>query len=363
MEQKLSFKPLKIESSNDEDNIESDNESVGTVNTTITTFTNVTDNKSSFIRKNPLDFDTDINITKSKRGKKTLKGLINSRVKDDRRNYKRNKTTFGIDEKYVTTLTIDQVRDSVRKQLMLLFSIMMRMNTPYTLIENDKVILKNHYSEYIEFEKELQRTNDNIVTKPLAPFPFYLPKMLHNLNSKKWNNEIKDISNKFDNDLTKIVKWFYKISINIEKSIYNNAIKQFQMKYKFYKIMNRNYQYFEVRRIYARTWNMVKTNLINANGLKILKQLMVGDLEDREFIHTPHDKLFPELFDETKYKSSIIMYYINSDTMDSMIHCNKCKHNKLEYNRVVYYQLQTRSADEPMTTFCECLTCGAKFKF
>eukprot|EP00877_Chromochloris_zofingiensis_P012216 jgi/Chrzof1/7248/Cz02g16130.t1 len=38
--------------------------------------------------------------------------------------------------------------------------------------------------------------------------------------------------------------------------------------------------------------------------------------------------------------------------------CGKCKQRK-----TTYYQLQTRSADEPMTTFVNCVVCGNKWKF
>lgn len=38
--------------------------------------------------------------------------------------------------------------------------------------------------------------------------------------------------------------------------------------------------------------------------------------------------------------------------------CGKCKQRK-----VTYYQLQTRSADEPMTNFCTCTVCGNRWKF
>ena len=37
--------------------------------------------------------------------------------------------------------------------------------------------------------------------------------------------------------------------------------------------------------------------------------------------------------------------------------CHKCKSKKCSY-----YQLQTRSADEPMTTFVTCLNCNARWK-
>ncbi|KAI9668860.1 MAG: RNA polymerase II elongation factor [Alyxoria varia] len=38
--------------------------------------------------------------------------------------------------------------------------------------------------------------------------------------------------------------------------------------------------------------------------------------------------------------------------------CGKCKERKVSYS-----QAQTRSADEPMTTFCECIVCGNRWKF
>lgn len=37
--------------------------------------------------------------------------------------------------------------------------------------------------------------------------------------------------------------------------------------------------------------------------------------------------------------------------------CGKCKQSK-----VAYSQAQTRSADEPLTTFCECTMCGHRWK-
>lgn len=40
-----------------------------------------------------------------------------------------------------------------------------------------------------------------------------------------------------------------------------------------------------------------------------------------------------------------------------MFTCGKCRSKK-----TTYYQMQTRSADEPMTTFVTCINCGAKWK-
>ena len=38
--------------------------------------------------------------------------------------------------------------------------------------------------------------------------------------------------------------------------------------------------------------------------------------------------------------------------------CGKCRQRKTQY-----YQMQTRSADEPMTTFVTCVNCGNRWKF
>lgn len=41
-----------------------------------------------------------------------------------------------------------------------------------------------------------------------------------------------------------------------------------------------------------------------------------------------------------------------------MFRCGKCKQRKC-----TYYQMQTRSADEPMTTFVRCTVCSNRWKF
>lgn len=46
-----------------------------------------------------------------------------------------------------------------------------------------------------------------------------------------------------------------------------------------------------------------------------------------------------------------------SKNLDGFFTCNRCKSKK-----TTYYQLQTRSADEPMTTFVTCLNCDKNWK-
>lgn len=47
----------------------------------------------------------------------------------------------------------------------------------------------------------------------------------------------------------------------------------------------------------------------------------------------------------------------NNDSYEGIFKCRKCKSKK-----TTYYQMQTRSADEPMTTYVTCTSCGLKWK-
>lgn len=49
---------------------------------------------------------------------------------------------------------------------------------------------------------------------------------------------------------------------------------------------------------------------------------------------------------------------VSEKSISDTFECSNCKQRKVSYT-----QAQTRSADEPMTTFCECLNCGKRWKF
>eukprot|EP00955_Chlamydomonas_euryale_P096490 365014-Chlamydomonas_euryale.AAC.14 len=48
----------------------------------------------------------------------------------------------------------------------------------------------------------------------------------------------------------------------------------------------------------------------------------------------------------------------NQQASTDMFQCSKCRQRKC-----TYYQMQTRSADEPMTTFVTCVNCNNRWKF
>ena len=74
-----------------------------------------------------------------------------------------------------------------------------------------------------------------------------------------------------------------------------------------------------------------------------------------------HQELNPKMWKElieAKIKRDKNLTEIDMYAATDEFHCSKCKKNLC-----TYYQLQTRSADEPMTTFVTCLSCGNNWKF
>ena len=51
------------------------------------------------------------------------------------------------------------------------------------------------------------------------------------------------------------------------------------------------------------------------------------------------------------------MYEEKEEAMTDQFKCGRCKSRKC-----TYYELQTRSADEGMTTFITCINCGNRWK-
>jgi DNA-directed RNA polymerase subunit M/transcription elongation factor TFIIS len=73
------------------------------------------------------------------------------------------------------------------------------------------------------------------------------------------------------------------------------------------------------------------------------------------------EHLYPELWETLLLKNAKKMAALGKEKDQqgtSMFKCGKCK-----LNNCTYFQMQTRSADEPMTTFVCCLNCSNRWKF
>lgn len=104
-------------------------------------------------------------------------------------------------------------------------------------------------------------------------------------------------------------------------------------------------------------------NLKVKSNVDLGRNVMSGAISPAEFVVMTSKQLMSSeqrktdavLEVENMKKAQVPM--VEKSVSDSL-ECSSCKKRMVSYN-----QAQTRSADEPMTTFCECLNCGKRWKF
>ena len=103
-------------------------------------------------------------------------------------------------------------------------------------------------------------------------------------------------------------------------------------------------------------------NLKNKSNPSLRVRVLNGDIKPEQFVVMSHDELkSAERREEDKKIQSENMKAAQAPMAEKSIStsltCGKCGQRKVSYS-----QAQTRSADEPMTTFCECTVCGKRWK-
>jgi transcription elongation factor S-II len=104
-------------------------------------------------------------------------------------------------------------------------------------------------------------------------------------------------------------------------------------------------------------------NLKNKSNPGLRKRVLSGEISAKKFVVMTHDELKSaerRAEDERLEKENMNQAMVAQveKSISSSLTCGKCKQKKVSYS-----QAQTRSADEPMTTFCECMNCGNRWKF
>ncbi|KAL2675190.1 hypothetical protein Neosp_011372 [[Neocosmospora] mangrovei] len=105
------------------------------------------------------------------------------------------------------------------------------------------------------------------------------------------------------------------------------------------------------------------TNLKNKSNKDLGRRVMSGDISADRFVVMTDDELKSEdqrkkeveLEKENMKKAQVPMA---EKSISEDLQCGRCKKKQVSYT-----QAQTRAADEPMTTFCECMACGHRWKF
>lgn len=107
----------------------------------------------------------------------------------------------------------------------------------------------------------------------------------------------------------------------------------------------------------------ILSNLKNDSYIKntrLIERVIENEFLPQSIPYMKPENTFPErwatLLDE-KMKKSLHIFEEKPKAMTDEFKCGSCKKKQC-----IYQELQTRSADEPMTLFITCLNCGKKWK-
>lgn len=141
-------------------------------------------------------------------------------------------------------------------------------------------------------------------------------------------------------------------SINIEKSIFNFSILKSEKE----KIVKKwDNVYFVL--IYVNKFKVIFHNLKNPI---IVKKIKDDQIKSSKIAFLSHIELLPEKWESKLEEKKMRLknkFFPRIEASTDNFTCGKCKSKEC-----TYYQLQTRSADEPMTTFVTCTKCGNRWK-
>eukprot|EP01112_Ceratiomyxa_fruticulosa_P019611 TRINITY_DN6460_c1_g3_i1.p1 TRINITY_DN6460_c1_g3~~TRINITY_DN6460_c1_g3_i1.p1 ORF type:complete len:330 (+),score=71.47 TRINITY_DN6460_c1_g3_i1:309-1298(+) len=121
--------------------------------------------------------------------------------------------------------------------------------------------------------------------------------------------------------------------------------------------------YGDVNKDYKTKYRSISFNLKNPKSDHLRRAVLEGRLSASVLCTmSPQEMASPEdqkkRLEIEKYNLEAAMIGNNSSATTDMFQCGKCKQRKC-----TYYQMQTRSADEPMTTFVTCVNCNNRWKF
>jgi transcription elongation factor S-II len=154
--------------------------------------------------------------------------------------------------------------------------------------------------------------------------------------------------------LTKFVDGDDKLAKNIEIAIFNWVVRRFKKE--------SSWENKAFRELYKTRFFEIKRALLESD---LKKRILEKTVKLKDLVVMNPDQLMPEgpyaTAINTARTRELEIEAIKAkkdDEYEGIFMCKKCKSKK-----TTYYQLQTRSADEPMTTYVECLDCNNRWKF
>ena len=146
------------------------------------------------------------------------------------------------------------------------------------------------------------------------------------------------------------------LSSNLEKAIYNWTIRETKFRGEAPSWDTITFKNLYKNKLLTIKYNMENSNLIDRIISKEIKTKFIVDLSSTGLNPDgPHAQMVRT---RQEHSNKLLMASNNIDeNYSGLFTCGKCKSKK-----TTYYQMQTRSADEPMTTFVTCINCSKRWK-
>ena len=164
---------------------------------------------------------------------------------------------------------------------------------------------------------------------------------------------------------------------NCERSVYNWAVQQTREMQDDPSWENHQFRWRYKQKAFGLLRELERGPVVSADiqvadgrialGLSVVPQLVQRiqrkELDSKNLARYPADVLWPEgpyakqAFNIKSKDLAMEAAKAKEEDYEGQFKCGKCKSTK-----TTYYQMQTRSADEPMTTFVTCTTCNNRWK-
>ncbi len=183
-----------------------------------------------------------------------------------------------------------------------------------------------------------------------------LPKQ--NIRQKVFN-KLLELIVKYSSTSSTSYDVLYKRILNIERGLFNVTLKEYLEGNKD-KNWNSLFETCYINKYINFYNNISPDSKINNGNKRLINDIIEGRINEFVLCNMQEKELNPERW-EKLYKNitkNIEVYRVPEVKGEGLFRCGKCKTYK-----TTYYQLQIRSADEPMSTFVTCLGCGNRWRF
>jgi transcription elongation factor S-II len=151
------------------------------------------------------------------------------------------------------------------------------------------------------------------------------------------------------------------IALNIEKSIFNYTLTS-SISHNWDTLFQNKYIGNSVR-VYS---NLNPDSILK--NINLIQRLFNNEIKEFDIVNLSPEKIFPE-----RHKEIVDIIVANTpkeapkieikDMPDGQHKCGYCASQKKDAYKTTHYQLQTRGADESLTTFVQCVQCNKRWRY